>query len=386
MPINPASDVVSELASKKAAEAAANPNLAEVPSEHRSFFQTFVNKDTGAPRKMNIAGKARPEEVAALSKLGWDGVSDLPLDIAEKLSLKSKEEVLREIEKSKGLTLDDLDEVEYEKAPDEMQQSFDSMLKKMDKMVAPKIIDSGKKPTTVSTSPPATPPPSTLRKTVAELLGQTKPATAPPPPVLPPQVKEEPPQEPQQEMAQTKAPEIAVCKRCKWNQSQAYPVAPTPEDIQIRQLSLGSAIQGGDGRFRKAYKVFGGKITLHFRELTTEGNLIYQTEGSNAFSPDPSIAYGQQMFSIDRINFRRHCCGLERIEMPGKDIVIPPLLAWVKQFEGNVEMALRALDDFIRETCYINESVMMLAGRCWVEFEDLVTALWSDQSFYSGTP
>jgi hypothetical protein len=394
----------------RAAEAFSNPALAGVPDKHKSFFQTFTGKPKTQPSRMNITGKVRPEEEAKLRQLGWDGVSDLPANLASMLNMKSEEEVLAEMAKGKRLTLEDVEVVPYEQAAKEHKENFDNMVARLEAMEGPKPVFINSKATPPVAQAPARthpavttevvqpmvyngPPPNLTQpapvksKTVAELLAETRPPA--PPTTSAPSIQPDQPDPataPKTAASQTgvatEAP--AICPRCKLDQSLPYPVMPTQLDIQNRIIAFGSAAQGGDGRFRKSYPVFGGAITLSFRELTTEGDRIYRTEGSNAVSSDPQIARLQQVFSLDRIMFRRHCCGLEAIETPAKKIEIPPLESWIANSKGDVEAALQDLEKFVREQCYNNESLQMLAGRCWEEFELLVRALWSDQSFYNG--
>lgn len=384
-------DYSEQIKRQRQEEAAANPSLKGVPFDKQRFFQAFAGPkgQSGKQGVMNLKGKARPEELKALEKLNWDGESDIPVDLAEQLrassglDFRSDEEVMEEMQNMPVLTLEkDLKEVPYTAAPDDKKKAFDDMLKRMEASVAPKtidpvIIDSSKKRqrTPVLSSTPPEPPSLPKTKPLAEIRVQQAATTITPPVV---EEKTKP-----VETETNKPPQL--CKRCKWNQDLPYPANPTEEDITNRIISIASVTQGGDGRFRKTYSIFKNTITLHFRELTTEGDIIYKAEGAKTLSADTNIAYAQQLFSVDRMNFRRHCCGLEAIESPAGKITIPSLQELIKQY-GSPEEALSLLEAFVREKCYSSESVLLAAGRCWVEFENLVTALWSDQSFYNGTP
>ena len=375
-------------------QAANNPRLAKVPEQFKSFFQAFETKEQRGG-KMNLSGgRIRPEEERALQNAGVTNIDDLPLDIANKLKpsiVKSREELLEEIENGPSLQADDLKEMQYRDAPPELQKAFQDLLSQQEKIekLKPIIIDSSRAAQPV-------PPAGVKSATVADLLPKSAPPPVAPSPVQQTQPAAAPLPIPAGLSATTSAPETpaapvvnpppAVCQRCAWPQSEPYPVKPTKADIETRIVSLGSVLQGGDGRFRKRYTLFGGTVTLDFRELTTEGHLIYQAENDIVMSDNSGKTQLAHLYSMDRIQFRRHCCGLERITKPGVTLEIPPLAMIVEQNGGDVKKALELLESYVREKCYGNESIMLAAGRSWMEFENLVVALWSDQSFYNGNP
>lgn len=437
-------------AKQRAATAAANPALKTVPNRYKSFAQAFVGKVAVEAPTIDLANRARPEELAFWKEHGWDGVSPLPADAAQKMAalkaqrgqiareigvdIATKEELLAKLEQSKSVSVDDLTITPIEDIDTETPEGFrviegiehiqsdDSqsvfaqitspdnkeklhrIMAEVDGQVSPKVYDSRNKPKAVTAPPPLPTAPT------RELPPAHKPVPAPPvKPQLPPtrqQVPVPPPPPPPPVATATPPPagnppnqttgdnKLIICPRCKLDLDKPYLVKPEQKDVEIRQLSIGQRIQGGDGRFRRIYSLFGGQIILEFRELlASETKLIWDAEASPLYKPtQPGLEAVAFNFSVDRVVTRRHFCGLEACTYKGQERVeLPPIADWVsmanEREEGDpVNAAFAALEAYVRANCYGTESVLMAAGRAWNHFEDLVTALWNDQTFYSGTP
>lgn len=447
-----------EFKAQRAAEAATNPRLQNVPAKFRSLLQAFDKAGGGGSATMDISKTARPEEIEALTSNGWDGKSPLPIDVARQLKLVEQnkdeiakklkvdvattEETLAKLENQQSLSIDDLEITPLEQVDDpqvlssidhiqsdQSQQEFAGILApgnrerlaaivaQAERKVAPVVYDSSKQPANPAPAPaaaaqPVAPVPPAINRPVPPVV-QPKINRATPPPlpttpirtmtqppagsstVTPPPMKTTAPAATAEQVAETPAPATAtiVCPRCHLDLKKKFTIEPTKEDIATRTLSFGSKIQGGDGRFRKTYSIF-GTFQLTFRELlASELKHIWAAETTPIYS---QVRAGQEqaaaMILVDRVNLRRHLCGLEKIvnTTDNRAVEMPPLQLWIEQAEQEqvefpVETALQRMEDYARTTCYGVESVMMAAGRAFNHFEEVVSVLWNNQDFYEGT-
>jgi hypothetical protein len=444
-----------EFASHRAAIADNNAKLQSIPRKFRSLLQAFDKVGGGDATTMDISKNARPEEIAALTAHGWDGKSPLPVDVARQLELikqrkaelkdklgvdvSTEEEALARLEARESLSVDNLDITPIEAVEDpevlssiehiqsdQSQQVFAdilapgnkerlaSIVAQVEKKVSPVVYDSRQQQSPAPALPPqptmaapvATKPPliqPKINRTVAPPLPTAPVRSAPvQPPVRPAPSPAAaaplPVQPPPATTAETSSgkTEPTTCPRCHLDLRQKLTIEPTKEDVSTRILSFGSKIQGGDGRFRKTYSIF-GTFQLTFRELlASELKYIWQAETSPIYS---QVRAGQEnaaaMILVDRINLRRHLCGLEKVvnTKDGTTVEMAPLQLWIDQAhtdpniaaEDAVETALQRMEDYARTSCYGVESVMMASGRAFNHFEEIVAALWNNQDFYEGT-
>ena len=108
-------------------------------------------------------------------------------------------------------------------------------------------------------------------------------------------------------------------------------------------------------------------------------------QGKVRANTSPQVQQLEQLFSIDRIQFRRMCCGLESIQRPGYSMNVPTLKECIVQKGGDQEAALTMLEDYVQNEAFDGESMKMAAAQKWLEFDDVVNNLWQDQSFYEGS-
>jgi hypothetical protein len=400
---------------KKISEGAVSAEeLQNIPEQHRNFFTMALGavRKHNPAGKMNLLGKARPEEIEALNKANIS-LEEVPEDVAKFLQSKgyhTDEASQLEAMSKHNLDINTLKSVNLENATSEQKQEFNEMLnrwnqdnitiidsaKPAEKKVAPPVA----RPTTAAPTPtPAPQPvpaaghagffshldkpdapfpiPQSLPDSHAGFFTQLDQPAAPLPPAPPPVEKKE-------------APVIEavahICKKCSWDNNKEYPATPTQSDIDSRIISIASAAQGGDGRFRKDYSLFQNQIKLTFRELTTEGETIYNCEQGRVMQfANAHVTEATQWFSLNRIQLRRFHCGLEKVSRPGFSVEIPPLESWILQYGGDAEKALTELTNYIQTTVLPVETMKLGVSNLWLEFEDLVQKLWRDQSFYKGS-
>ena len=367
--------------------------LANVPEKYRKFFTMALaaqsrKSETG---KMDLTKNARPEELEFLKKANIP-LNEVPADIAKSLEqygfYPDEESQLAAMKNKKPLDVSSIKEVSLEEVDDKTKKEVLDMLEKFKANQGVPIIDTSKLPlpgqTGKATQPvnsPADPNQffSQLKEKPAEV--QQPPSATPAAPLPPPA--------PAASSTMTPTPPVNnICKCCSWDNNNEYPVNPDKEDITNRLISIASATQGGDGRFRKTYRLFGGRLEVSFREiLNSEGRQIYLCEqGKVAAGNDQSeAAQLGRLFSLDRIQNRRFCCGVEKIVRPGFSVVIPPLSEWIKQHNGDADKALDELENYVRDKGFVAESNLLAAVQKWLGFEQLVIKLWRDQSFYNGS-
>lgn len=379
-------------------QAETNPALQKVPPAFQRFFQGMAGKNKSQEGVIDLSGGgARPEELKVLLAEGWDGKSPLPSNIAEirekqkSMAGASKEALLQKMEQQGSLSIaDDLEINDFADASPAQQQSIQDMVNAANSNKFPKIIDTRNVPLRPAAAQPPPPPPAAkplpekigvpgvTKNTVASLMAQAAAKAEP----VPEKVEEAgAPPEPV-----TEAMKPHVCPRCSLALDKPYIVQPTDEDIRNRILSIMSVVRGGDGRFRKTYSMYGGQVIITFRELKDEGSIIYNDEAKITLSDDPDKKTLQNMYRMDRINFRRHCCSIERIVLGGERVFdLPTLDEWIKQCGGDAGKALSDLEVVVRTLVYPSESILMAAGTPWAQFEELLTALYLNQNFYNGT-
>lgn len=379
---------------KKISEGAVSAEeLQNIPEQHRNFFTMALGavRKHNPAGKMNLLGKARPEEIEALNKANIS-LEEVPEDVAKFLQSKgyhTDEASQLEAMSKHNLDINTLKSVNLENATSEQKQEFNEMLNRWNQDNIT-IIDSAKpaekKPAAAPLPPPPAPlpPPSPKAPPVASsnaFFEQLNQPAAPLPPAPPPVGKP---------VEKKEAPVIEavahICKKCSWDNNKEYPAAPTQSDIDSRIISIASAAQGGDGRFRKDYSLFQNQIKLTFRELTTEGETIYNCEQGRVMQfANAHVTEATQWFSLNRIQLRRFHCGLEKVSRPGFSVEIPPLESWILQYGGDAEKALTELTNYIQTTVLPVETMKLGVSNLWLEFEDLVQKLWRDQSFYKGS-
>lgn len=376
--------------------------LKDIPDQYKNFFTLALGsvRKKSASGKMSLVGKARPEEIEALNKANIP-LDEVPEDVSRFLQSQgfhTSEESQLAAMSEHNLDIETLKGVSLENATEAQKREFDEMLSRWNQENIT-IIDSAAKssptaklaPTPAArkvepTLPPPVPPaPPPAKKTAAinqdffSQVAQT--AKVAPPPAPPPPAAEE-----KKEVAPAIEAVAHICKKCSWNNQQEYPAQPTKSDIDNRLISIASTVQGGDGRFRKEYSLFEGTIKVRFRELTTEGNTIYNCEQSRVMTfANEAATTAAQWFSLNRIQLRRFHCGLEAVERPGFTIEIPPLEHWIQRHDGDAEAALTELTDYVQNVALPIESLKLSVSNLWLEFEDLVQKLWRDQSFYKGS-
>lgn len=397
---------------KKIADGAVSAEeLAGIPDQHKNFFTMALGavRKHNPAGKMSLIGKARPEEIEALNKANIP-LDEVPADVAKYLKSQGyhTDEASQMAAMSEhNLDINTLKSVNLENATAAQQREYNEMLARWNqenitiidsaKPVEKKVVPPVAKPAPAPQPVPAAnhagffshldkpdalfPVPQSLPDSHAGFFTQLDKPAAPPPPPPPAKVEEK---------KTAEAPAIAavahICKKCSWNNQQDYPVQPTQNDIDRRLISISSVVQGGDGRFRKDYSLFENQIQFTFRELTNEGDIIYNCEQGKVlkFANDHATEVSR-WFSLNRIQLRRFHCGLESLSRPGFSIKIPPLESWIIRYEGDAEAALTALTDYIQNTVLPVETMKLGVSNLWLEFEDLVQKLWRDQSFYKGS-
>lgn len=372
--------------------AAVDPDqLSNVPEKYRKFFTMALaaqsrKSETG---KMDLTKNARPEELEFLKKVNIP-LDEVPADLAKSLEqygfYPDEASQLEAMKNKKPLDVSSIKEIPLEEADEKTQKDMLEMLEKFKAGQGVPIIDTSKFPLPEKIGKATQPVNSPANPDQFFSQMKEKPAEVPQQPPAAPAAAPAPPAQPAATTMTT--PVSNICKCCSWDNNNEYPANPDKEDITNRLISIASATQGGDGRFRKTYRLFGGRLEVGFREiLNSEGRQIYLCEqGKVAAGNDQSEAAQMgRLFSLDRIQNRRFCCGVEKIVRPGFSVVIPPLADWIKQHDGDADKALDALENYVRDQGFVAESNLLSAVQKWLEFEQLVIKLWRDQSFYNGS-
>lgn len=179
------------------------------------------------------------------------------------------------------------------------------------------------------------------------------------------------------------------CPHCNWDLTVVDTPVPDAED----RVAYAEAVAGGTV-FSKSYELFGGRVKLWFRELTTpEIDAIFR----QVFAEREAKKHATDMDLWERINRLRLCLQLARMTTDkGHDHEMPdgftprtnPTATAYWELPADVTDPLVMVENWLMENVLTNASVYRLAARKAAEFNRLVArleALNDDENFWKAS-
>lgn len=270
-----------------------------------------IPQNTGIPGLMRPGTVLTEIEKEGLKKLGIvDDPTKLPSDIASKIhsAMVEVENQPTDLPNVKPLQIPE--PVDFDDLPEEKKRSIAQFIKEA---AEDRKKQSEKVPTKVD--PPLDPKIFKEPEVIDDLIDDKpkKQATAP-------------------SLEDTKAAEddtdllsknsIVVCPHCGWDTRKEELVEITEDD----KLDFVQSILGGI-RFKKVYELFGGRLKVTFRALTTaESDTAYKQLIIDAQNDVQSKIIGDSSFYWRTLMAYRSVMGVEKIESDANIIEVPPVL------------------------------------------------------------
>ena len=168
------------------------------------------------------------------------------------------------------------------------------------------------------------------------------------------------------------------CPRCGWDVTVPHNVKITDKD---KEDFLASVL--GGHRFRKQYELFGGKMRVHFRTLTSrENETVYK---QISLDQGNDIIQTKAQWLVRLLDYRM-ACSLEKItDGDGKEITVFPEIDLAAGSKEQTAIVTRF--DEMNDSALAQEAVRRLVGQHLREFFRLTEALESaalEPNFWNG--
>jgi hypothetical protein len=336
-----------------------------------------INQNPGIPGLMKPGTVLTEIEKEGLRQLGIvDDPSKLPSNIAEKIhaAVSDSSKLSEMVAPTTPLKIPE--PVDFSELPEEKKKDIVNFIKEaadMRKQEQAKKVD--------KTDPPLDPKIFKEPEVIDDLIDAPKPS-----PVTSTASTEEPEKKINSDSGVFNTDAAIICPHCGWDTRKKEMVEVTDDD----KMDFVQSILGGI-RFKKVYELFGGRLRVTFRTLTTaESDMAYKQLIVDAQNDVQSKILGDTSFYWRTLMAYRAIIAVEKVESSENIVEIPPVneIDVDEDSYKKPNTKLSALFDDLVEQIMPTEIIRNTISHLYTEFQSLcekLQAMSESKDFWKAT-